>query len=221
MNTEAAIHMDGTIIPPSKEGKYLRVIFDQDLKFCSHTDHAVKKDTRFGLAITRIARAKWGAPLHYLRRLFTAVAAPRMDYAAIIWHRPEDMRSPASHQQSKFSTVQRHVMKGILGCFRTTSTDALENETDLLPPRLRLREKILKSDTRMLTAPPTNPIQQCLRHARNPRCQMHSFPSNLVNIAKHFPKCMHQLETIVPYIRPPWWTLKASLHIDIDKDSAE
>jgi hypothetical protein len=32
---------------------------------------------------------------------------------------------------------------------------------------------------------------------------------------------MHQLETIVLYLCPPQWTLKASLHIDIDKDSAE
>jgi hypothetical protein len=112
-------------------------------------------------------------------------------------------------------------MKGILGCFRTTPTDALENETDLLPPHLRLREKILKSVTRMLTAPPRHPIQKCLQHARNPRRQTHSFPSNLTNIAKHFPESMRQIETIVPYIRPPWWSLKAPLHIDIDKESAE
>jgi hypothetical protein len=32
---------------------------------------------------------------------------------------------------------------------------------------------------------------------------------------------MHHLETIVPYIRPPWWSLKASIHIDIDKETAE
>ena len=202
-NTEAAIHIDGTSIAPSKEGKYLGVIFDQDLKFRIHVDQAIKKGTRFGLAIIRIARAKWGAPLHYLRRLFTAVAAPPMDYAALIWHRPEDTRSLALQQQSKFSTMQRQIMKGILGCFRTTPTDALENETDLLPPGLRLREKILKSVTRMLTAPLRHPIQQCLRHARNPRCQTQSFRSNLTNIAKHFPKCMHPLETIIPYIRPP------------------
>jgi ribonuclease HI len=32
---------------------------------------------------------------------------------------------------------------------------------------------------------------------------------------------MHNLETIVPYIRPPWWSLKASIHIDADKETAE
>jgi ribonuclease HI len=221
IDTKAAIRIEGTLIPPSNEGKYLGVIFDQHLKFESQTNQAVKKGTRFGLAIGRIARAKWGAPLQYLRRLFTAVAAARMDYAAIIWHRPEDNQSPAQRQLSKLSTVQRQVMIAILGCFRTTATDALENETGLLPPRLRLREKILKSVTRMLTAPPNHPLHRCILRALHPMTQTLPFRSNLTNIAKHFPECMTPLETIVPYIRPPWWSLKASLHIDIDKESAE
>jgi len=132
-------------IPPSKEAKYLGVTFDQDLKFRAHTNHAVKKGTQFGLGIASIARATWGAPFKYLRPLFTSVTAPQLDYAAVIWHRLEDMRYPIMQQQTKFSTVQRQIMKTMLGCFHTTSTDALENETTLLPPRLRLREKVLKS----------------------------------------------------------------------------
>src|SRR5271167_2265569 len=116
-----------------------------------------------------------------------------MDYAAAIWHRPEDMRSPTIQQQAKFSTVQRQIMKTMLGCFRTTSTDALENETTFLPPRLRLREKILKSVTRMLTLPPQHPLHQWIRRARDPKWQTLPFPTNLVNIAKHFPECMHDL----------------------------
>ena len=119
------------------------------------------------------------------------------------------MRSPTIQQQAKFSTVQRQIMKTMLGCFRTTSTDALENETTFLPPRLRLREKILKSVTQMLTLPPQHPLHQWIRRARDPKWQTLPFPTNLVNIAKHFPECMHDLETIVPYIRPPWWSLKA------------
>jgi ribonuclease HI len=73
----------------------------------------------------------------------------------------------------------------------------------------------------MLTAPPRHPIQKCLQQARNPRRQKQPFPSNFINIAKHFPESMRQIETIVPYIRPPWWSLRATLHIDIDKESAE
>ena len=144
-----------------------------------------------------------------------------MDYAAVIWHRPEDMRSPIIQQQIKFSTVQRQIMKTMLGCFRTTSTDALQNETSFISPRLRLREKILKSVTRMLTLPPRHPLHQWIQRARDPKWQTLSFPTNLVNIAKHFPECMHTVETIVPYIRPPWWSLKASIHIDVNKEIAE
>ena len=123
--------------------------------------------------------------------------------------------------QSKFSTVQRQIMKTILGCFRTTSTDALQNETDLLPPDLRLLKKILKSVTRMLTAPPAHPLHPWIQRARHPGIQSQPFPSNLVNIAKHFPACMQPIETIIPFIRPPWWSLKATIHIDTDKETAE
>src|SRR5579859_7734998 len=132
--TDASICTEGTTINPSKEAKYLGVILDQNLKFRSHTDQAVKKGTQFGLAIGSIARATWGAPFKYLRRLLTSVTAPRMDYAAIIWHRPEDKMSPTVQQQNKFTTVQRQIMKTMMGCFHTTSTDGLLNETSLLPP---------------------------------------------------------------------------------------
>jgi len=75
--------------------------------------------------------------------LFTTVVAPRMDYAAIIWHRPRkhgQMNRPP--QLSKLESAQRTAMKAILGAFRTTATSALEVETCLLPVHLRLSNKI-------------------------------------------------------------------------------
>jgi hypothetical protein len=138
INTEASLTVDGTTITPAVEARYLGVTFDQSLKYRTHTNQAVKKGTQFGLAIGGIARATWGTEFKYLRRLFTAVTAPQMDYAAVIWHRPEDRRAPTVQQLNKLSTVQRHIMKAITGCFRTTPMAALENETSLPPPGLRL-----------------------------------------------------------------------------------
>jgi len=46
-------------------------------------------------------------------------------------------------------------------------------------------------------------------------------PSNLENIGRYFPEYIRTMETIYPYIRPPWWTLKANIHIDGNKDEAE
>ena len=47
------------------------------------------------------------------------------------------------------------------------------------------------------------------------------FPSNLGNIAKHFPEYIREIETIQPHIRPPWWSLKATIRIDENKEKAE
>lgn len=214
IKTDAAITIDGTTIAPAKEAKYLGVIFDKGLRYHEHT---IQKGTQFGLAIGRIAKATWGSPFQYLRRLFTSVTAPRMDYAAAIWHRPDNNSGPMT-QQLRNSTVQRHIMKAITGCFRTTPTAALENETSLPSPRLRLREKILKSVTRMQTVPPSHPLHKWIQEARRNRFQV---PSNLENIAKRFPEYIRELETIHPYIRPPWWSLRANIHIDASKESAE
>src|SRR5579859_6063593 len=107
LETDAAITINGTTIKPTEEAKYLGVLFDRGLKYHAHTNQAIRKGTQFALAIGRIARATWGSPFKYLRRLFTAVTAPRMDYAAVIWHRPEDKTAPTTQQLRKLSTVQR------------------------------------------------------------------------------------------------------------------
>ena len=52
--------------------------FDQNLKFKSHLDQVVKKGTKFGVAIAGIAKSTWGPEYKYLKRLYTAVATPRM-----------------------------------------------------------------------------------------------------------------------------------------------
>ena len=83
---EAAVKINGTTIQHSNEAKYLGVIFDQKLKFHSHIDHVIAKGTKYAFAIAGIAKSRWGPEFKYLRRLFTAVAAQRIDYAAIIWH---------------------------------------------------------------------------------------------------------------------------------------
>jgi ribonuclease HI len=49
------------------------------------------------------------------------------------------------------------------------------------------------------------------------------FPSNLENLVKRFPQyaCEETIETIVPYIRPPWWMSIIDAHIDATKESAK
>src|SRR5438045_1735387 len=189
------------------------------------TCSAVKKGSRLALALARIARGKWGPEFKHMRRLFTAVIAPRMDYATAIWHRPEDHRkAPTTWQINKLSSVQRQAMKTILGCFRTTPTIALEIETALLPTQLRLRCKALQSISRIQTYPEKHPLRKWVRRALLNVVKLDGdipHASNLEQLALTFPEHYFiNLEQIEPYIRPPWWNAPIQIHIDSTKKEA-
>ena len=97
-----------TTINPSREAKYLGVIFDQELHFKSHLQYVVKKGTDAALALASIVRGGWRAQYRYARQLFTAVIAPRTDYGAVVWHRPmQDESTAATTQVYKLVIIQR------------------------------------------------------------------------------------------------------------------
>ena len=128
---EATITIDGTTIHPSSEAKYLGIIFDWKLKFRSQISQIVAKGTKYALTISDIAKSKWGPEFKHLRRLF--IPAPRIDYAAITWHRPGDTRTASTTSQlNTLSSLQGRIMRVITGCFRITAITALDHETVLL-----------------------------------------------------------------------------------------
>src|SRR5579859_4950714 len=127
----------------------------------------------------------------------------RMDYAAIVRHRPtKHERPPAS--LSKLETAQRTAMKAILGMFHTTTTSSMEIDTSLLPAHLRLRKKILQSMTRMQTMQENRPIHQTIKRATNSTSGRHI--STLKYLTRSFHELIQPLEIIKPYACPPWWT---------------
>ena len=204
---EATVTVGRTTIHPSTEAKYLGVTFDQKLKFHTHIEQIVAKATKYALAVGGIAKSRWGPEFKCLRRLFIAVATPRMDYEAIIWHRPKDTQTaPTTSQLQALSSVQGRIMRAITGCFRTTAITAMEHETALAPPKWRLTDKILQTITRMATTETNHPIQawikQALKHGGPPHM------SNLGNLVKQYPQYIQpdKMEHISAYIRPPWWT---------------
>ena len=76
VKVEASVIINGIRNQPSTEGKYLGVIFDQKLKFHAHVKQVIAKGAKYTLAIAGIAKSRWGPEFKYLRRIFTAVAAP-------------------------------------------------------------------------------------------------------------------------------------------------
>ena len=211
LDVKAAIQLNGTVIPPAEEARYLGVIFDPKLKYRAHLEYATKKGTKFALAMSSIARITWGTPFKYVRRLYTAVIRPRIQYGAAIWHRPGDTRSsPATAQANSLTSVQRLAMKTITGCFRTTSTAALQHETELLPIEHELRKQVLKYLTRVQTLPTKHPTKKWLLNAYKywQTSNSKTFTSTLEYLVKQHPEYVTEtMEEIHPYVKPPWWTL--------------
>src|SRR5205814_1641772 len=99
-------------------------------------------------------------------------------------------------------------MKTTTECFQTTSTDALQDETQLLPIELELHKQITKYFTHIQTLL-KNPINIWLQESKrywtiNNRG---TFISNLEHLVKVYPDyTTDTVEEICAYIKPPWWT---------------
>jgi hypothetical protein len=222
-STTAEVKVGETIVKPATEARYLGVIFDKQLRFKPHLQHVVKKGTAAALALSRIANCKRGVPYKYTRQLYQAVVVPRIDYATAIWHRPDIKGKTANSSQAKsLSTIQRIAMKAITGAYRTTPTEAMEIESGLLPPWLRLQSKALTAIIRMKSLATKHPIHKWFRRATSSK-RSAAYKSNIENILDNFPITQRDVETVRPFAEgPPWVTKKQTLttrnRLDFESD---
>src|SRR5271154_4571342 len=107
----SSITVSDTTIKPANEARYLGIILDKGLRFKQHIQYAANKGMKFALALSRIAKSTWGATYRQLRTLFNTIVATRMDYAAIVWHRPTKRGQTIT--SDKVEAAQRTAMKAI------------------------------------------------------------------------------------------------------------
>jgi Reverse transcriptase (RNA-dependent DNA polymerase)/Endonuclease-reverse transcriptase len=206
-STKAPITINKTKISPSDEAKYLGVVLDKQLRFKAHLQYALKKGTKIALGLNSIGKSTWGAPYKYIRQLFQSVVATRLDYGAVIWHRPKsDGSTAASLQSKKLTTVQRISMKATLGCYRTTSTAAMEVESAIMPVHLRLQVKTQAAVVRFQSLSRKHPIQRWLARARKKVLSGTKIRhlSNLENMLAEFPLTSETVQTKEPFQQAPW-----------------
>src|SRR5204863_22924 len=66
-----------------------------------------------------------------------------------------------------------------------------------------------------------HPLHEWLASAMRTRTAQNPHQTNLENVLQQFPLMTENIETIEPYIRPPWWTPKVEIKIDTTKDKAK
>jgi hypothetical protein len=179
-----------TVIKPSVSHKFLGVIFDQDLRWKLQVENVVAKASRWVSLFKRIARNRSGLSSPLLRRLYRAVAIPKITYAADVWFTPIHLPPGAKRRlgsvgaANRLTRVQRQAAIAITGCFRTTATDYAEAHANLMPIDLVLKDLCLRAITRMVSlSDEHHPLTKVVRHS-------------LKRLVKHHPSPIHILAKI-------------------------
>ena len=73
----------------------------------------------------------------------------------------------------------------------------------------------------MQTLSEKHPLHEWLASAMRTRTAQNPHQTNLENILQQFPQMTENIETIEPYIHPPWWTPKVEIKINVTKDKAK
>jgi hypothetical protein len=107
-------------------------------------------------------------------------------------------------QARKLTTVQRIAMKTTLGCYRTTPTVAMELESGLPPPWIRLQIRVLSSFTRMQSLALNHPIHELINNALRTRTSNVTHRSIIENVLQQFPTTAAKINAILPFTQPPW-----------------
>ena len=97
----------------------------------------------------------------------------------------------------------------------------MEIEAELQPTWIRLQTKTLLAVIRMRSLPTSHPIHAWMSNALRTRTANVRHRSNLESALQQFSILTEQIETIEPFIRPPWWMPKAKIQISTTKDQAK
>ncbi|KAF8424398.1 hypothetical protein L210DRAFT_3359087, partial [Boletus edulis BED1] len=128
--------------------KFLGVIIDEELRYKEHAAYAIAKGTKYVLACGRMSRTSRGIRSRMMKRLYEAVAIPKMLYAIDIWGTDLLKRGRGKKEKGwgargfakQIDKVQRLATLLITGGMRSTATDTLFAHSDL-PPTLILVRK--------------------------------------------------------------------------------
>ncbi|EJD45287.1 hypothetical protein AURDEDRAFT_124694 [Auricularia subglabra TFB-10046 SS5] len=121
--------------------KFLGVHLDRRLNYKKHAAQVNEKGARYVAQIRRVAHTTKAAKGEHVRRLYVAVALPKMCYAADVWFTPtrdgkNGRRGGSRGSAKRLATVKRAAAILITGAMHTSPGGLLDIHADLWPIRL-------------------------------------------------------------------------------------
>lgn len=143
INNFNPIQLHGKKIPNVTNTKFLGVTFDTRLTWKQHITTTRDKCLRDLQLLRVVACNRWGSDYSTLKRLYTTLILPKIDYASILLH----SASPSS--LLVLDRIQYAATRTILGALKCTPTYKLEAEADIMPLTIRRRLLMAQYGTRI------------------------------------------------------------------------
>jgi hypothetical protein len=168
------INIDGHLVKPTATAKYLGMILDEKLKWKEQQAAALAKGQRWLLQFGRLAKMTNGIKAPYMRKLYLAIAVPRMLYGADLFltpYRRNNTIAPATQPSynttliKAMATIQRKAAIMITGAMKTTSAAALDAMANILPFHLLVDKVRHQAAVRMATLSIEHPLHKTVSKA--------------------------------------------------------
>jgi hypothetical protein len=146
-------------------------LFDQELCWHEQTCNTIEKTTKWIMLFKRLARSTVGLSAKMMRQLYTAVAIPKMTYAADVWYTPVHASEGLKRRHGSvgvtkaLTKIQRVAALAVTGALRTTPTDYIEAHSNILPIELLLKQICFRAFARLASLPDAHPLAQVVRRS--------------------------------------------------------
>lgn len=176
-----------TSIKPSLTYKFLGVIFDPKLRWNAQTERAARSAEAWINLVRRLARTSTGISAKGMRQLYTAIAIPKMSYAADVWYTLPHFPNESSTKRlgsikftRRLTSAQRRATISMMGAMRTTAGDVLNAHAFLPPPHLLFLKTLIRSATRLVSLPESHPLYRPSQQALKRPVKRHRSPLHLL-----------------------------------------
>ena len=171
------IHKRDIEVSPS--AKLLSVILDARLNWSAQHERVRERAIKWTAAFKRFTRPVTGIRMKEARKLYNAVALPRICYAADIWFSPTRTTRASTHHAGpigvtkRLEAIQRQAAISITGAMKTAPGDATIVHANLTPIGIQLKETGMRAYLRLASRPNHHPITKHTTRTRARQVKKH------------------------------------------------
>ena len=214
-----------TTISPTSSHKFLGILLDPRLKWKPQSERATRSAEAWINLIRRLARTSRGISAKGMRQLYTAIAVPRMSYAAEVWFTLPHKHGVAAKNRTgsvkftnRLQSAQRKAVITMLGAMRTTAGDVLNTHAFTPPPHLLFLKALTRTATRLVSLPDSHPLRKPVLRAIKRPVKRHRSPLHTLFATTNVRP--NRYETVLATRRRRNYKMLGTVEIDEDKEVA-